>query len=79
MMTLEEIGALQIGDKIQLPNGVEATVTTVNQSNQLIALDMPGGSTTLIPGDIPPERVDAPTTVICAWADLINATKVPPV
>jgi hypothetical protein len=78
MMTLEEIGALQIGDKVQMPNGVEATVTTVDQSNQLVVLSMPGGATTIIPGDIPPDRIDAATTCICAWVDLINATKVVP-
>lgn len=78
MMTLEEIGALQIGDTIQLPNGVIATVITVNQSEQLVALSMSGGATTIIPGDVPPDKVDAETTVVCAWADLINATKVPP-
>ena len=77
-MTLDEIGALQIGDKIQLPNGVEATVVTVNQSYKLIDLSMPGGATTLVPGDIPPERIDAATTIICDWADLINSTKVVP-
>ena len=76
MMTLEEIGALQIGDKVQMPNGTIATVTTVNQSNELVAISMSGGATTLIPGDIPPDRIDAATTCICAWVDLINATKV---
>jgi hypothetical protein len=78
MMTLEEIGALQIGDKVQMPNGMEATVTTVNQSNELVVVSMSGGSTTLIPGDIPSDRIDAETTCICAWADLLNATKVVP-
>ena len=75
-MTLEEIGNLQIGEQIQLPNGTIATVQTVNQSGQLVALSMSGGATTIIPGVIPPDRIDAETTVICAWADLINATKV---
>jgi hypothetical protein len=80
MMTLAEIGSLQIGDKIQLPTSVEATVITVNQSNKLIGLSMPGGDLTLpLPGgDLPPAQVDAETTIICAWADLINATKVVP-
>ena len=81
MMTLEEIGNLQIGDKIQLPNGTEATVTTVNQSNKLVGLSMVGGSgsTTLLPGEVPPpNKVDSETTIICDWADLINSTKIPP-
>ena len=78
-MTLEEVQALQIGEQVQMPNGVIATVITVNQSEQLVALSMPGGSNdSMIFGDIPPERVDVETTIICAWVDLINATKVVP-
>lgn len=75
MMTLEEIGALQIGDKVQMPDGTIATVSTVNEPNQLVGITMSGGVTTIIPGDIPPEKMDQSTTCICAWADLLNATK----
>jgi phosphoribosylcarboxyaminoimidazole (NCAIR) mutase len=78
MMTLDEIGALPIGAQVQMPNGTVATVITVNSTNKLIALSMLGGSTTTIEGEVPPDRVDAETTVICAWADLVNATKVVP-
>ena len=77
-MTLEEVGNLQIGETVQMPNGVIATVITVNSTNALVALSMPGGATTTIPGEVPPERQDMETTIICAWADLITATKVPP-
>ena len=77
-MTLDEVENLQLGDQVQMPNGVIATVKTINTSNRLVALDMPGGSETIIPGDVPPERQDVDTIIICAWADLANATKVPP-
>lgn len=76
MMTLDEIGALQIGAKIQLSTGTEATVITVNQSYKLIGLSMLGTSSVSVPGVIPPGQVAAETTIICAWADLINATKI---
>lgn len=75
MMTLDEIANLQIGEQVQMPNGTIATVITVNQSEQLVAFSMSGGSTLYIPGEIPPERVDAETTIICAWVDLTTATK----
>jgi hypothetical protein len=78
MMTLEEISALQIGDKVQMPNGVEATVVTVNAPNTLVVVSMPGGATTLVSGALPPGQQDAETTCICQWPDLLNATKVPP-
>jgi hypothetical protein len=79
MMTLTEIGNLQINDKIQLPNGVEGTVFTNDQSNKLIGITMPAGDFIYsMRGDVPPDpaRIDAETTVVCAWVDLTTSTKV---
>jgi hypothetical protein len=79
-MTIKEIGSLQLGDELELPNGAIVKVKSISQIERTIELAMLVSPvvthTTLLPSDeIPPDRVNQSTTVICGWVDIISASK----
>jgi hypothetical protein len=79
-MTIKEISALQLGDKLEMPNGTVVKVKSISQIDQTVELEMLVSlivtHLTLLPSDeIPPDKFNQSTTVICGWVDIVSASK----
>jgi hypothetical protein len=74
-MGITEIRKLQIGNQIVFANGSIAEIKSISNANKSATLFMLGGEIAngLLDQEIPPEKKNAETIVICDLADLISA------